>query len=73
MYQAGSEARTVGETLSGLDRIAEHLDLSENILRRLIREESFPAVKKGGKYLTTTRLVGAWVEAQVCQEVNART
>ncbi len=46
--------------LCGLKQIATYLGKSENSVRRLIREEDFPAVKIGGEWTSDMQEITRW-------------
>jgi hypothetical protein len=47
--------------LSTIKEIAAYVRRDERIVRKWIREESFPAMLIGGQYITTPELIGQWL------------
>jgi hypothetical protein len=56
--------KPLNKPLFGSKAIAAHCGVSVNILRKWIREESFPAAKNPC-WMTTTAKISEWVEGKV--------
>jgi hypothetical protein len=54
--------------LQGLKAIAAYENKSEKTLRKLIREENYPAVLIGGGYESNTEIIERWRRLKIAEQ-----